>query len=338
MSIFIPNETKRFVPRNPPWITKPLKTMLNRKNRLYKSYKRHGYKDDDKVRIDAFRSECQQEVENAKSSYLTNLGNKVNDPNTSQKLYWKIINKVMNKCRAPIIPPLFVNNLFVMISGDKARYFNDFFSKQCKTIINNSVLPALTFFTNKRIDDVTIVNEEIVLLVRKINPNKATGHDGISGQMLLLFDDSVSIPLQIIFSNILSTSIYPDIWKLANVTPIFKKGDKQLITNYRPISLLPICGKILEKIIFNQLYTYLHTNNLITKNQSGFRPGDSTTNQLLFLIEEIHQAFDCTQSFEVRSVFLDISKAFDKVWHEGLVFKLEQNGISGSLLKLFQTI
>ena len=172
--------------------------------------------------------------------------------------------------------------------------------------------------------------------MRKINPNKATGSDGISGKMLLLCDDSVSIPLQIIYSNILSTSIYPDIWKLANVTPIFKKGDKQLINNYRPISLLPICGKILEKLIFNQLYSYLHANNLITKNQSGFRPRDSTTNQLLFLIDEIHQAFDCTLSVEVRSVFLDISKAFDKVWHEGLVFKLEQNGISGSLLKLFQ--
>ena len=99
-----------------------------------------------------------------------------------------------------------------MISGDKARYFNDFFSNQCKTIINNSVLPALTFFTNNRIDDVTIVNEKIVSLLRKINPNKATGPDGISGQMLLLCDDSVSIPLQIIYSNILSTSIYPDIW------------------------------------------------------------------------------------------------------------------------------
>ena len=127
MSHYIPNETKRFIPRDPSWITKPLKTMLNRKNGIYKSYKRHGYKVEDKVRLDAFRSECQQEVERAKLSYLKNLGNKVNDPDTSQEIYWKIINKVMNKCRSPKIHPLLVNNHFVMISRDKARYFNDFF-------------------------------------------------------------------------------------------------------------------------------------------------------------------------------------------------------------------
>ena len=125
-------------------------------------------------------------------------------------------------------------------------------------------------------------------------------------------------------------------WKVANVTPIFKKGDKQLIKNYRPISLLPICGKMFEKIIFNNLYSYLTTNSLITKKQSGFRPGDSTTNQLLYFVNEIHQAFENPKSLEVRAVFLDISKAFDKVWHDGLIFKLKQNGISGNLLKLFE--
>ena len=126
-------------------------------------------------------------------------------------------------------------------------------------------------------------------------------------------------------------------WKLANVTPIFKKENRNLLKNYRPISLLPICGKIFEKLIFNHLYTYLNNNDLLTKNQSGFRPGDSTTNQLLFLVNEIHEAFDNSKSLEVRAVFLDISKAFDKVWHEGLLFKLEQNGISGNLLKFFKS-
>ena len=123
-------------------------------------------------------------------------------------------------------------------------------------------------------------------------------------------------------------------WKLANVIPIFKKGDKQLTKNYRPISLLPICGKNFEKIIFNNLYGQLNSNHLITKNQSGFRPGDSTTNQLLYLVNEIHQAFENSGSLEVRAVFLDMSKAFDKVWHDGLIFKLKQNGICGSLLTL----
>ena len=132
--------------------------------------------------------------------------------------------------------------------------------------------------------------------------------------MLLLCDDSVILPLNIIFRNILLTSTYyPDQWKLANVTPIFKKGDKQLIKNYRPISLLPICSKIFEKMISKNLYSYLNANNLLTKNQSGFRPGDSTTNQLLYLVNEIHQAFENPKSLEVHAVFLDISQAFDKM-------------------------
>ena len=104
MSNFIPNEFKRFSPRDPPWITKDLKSLLNKKNRLYKNYKRHGYKADDQTRLNAFRMECTQAVEAAKSSYLTNLGNKVNNPNTSPNSYRKIINRVMNKFRAPKSP------------------------------------------------------------------------------------------------------------------------------------------------------------------------------------------------------------------------------------------
>ena len=121
--------------------------------------------------------------------------------------------------------------------------------------------------------------------------------------MLLLCDNLVALPLKMIFQNILETSTYPDLWKLANVIPIFKKSDKQLIKNYRPISLRPICGKIFENIIFNNLYSYFNANYLITKNQSGFRPGDSTSNQLLYLVNEIHEAFEDPKSLEVRAVF-----------------------------------
>ena len=111
---------------------------------------------------------------------------------------------------------------------------------------------------------------------------------------------------------------------------------KQLIGNYRPISLFPLCGKSFEKIIFNNLYKHLTTHHLITKNQSGFRPGVSTTTQLTDLVDEIYQAFDGKKPLEVRAIFLDISKAFDKVWHDGLIFNMRQNGISGNLLKRFQ--
>ena len=132
----------------------------------------------------------------------------------------------MNKCRAPKVPPLLVNNMFILNCREKAKLFNDFFSKQCTLVTTSSLLPALNLLTDKKIDHISILCDEIISLIRNINPNKASGSDGISGQMLLLCDNSVVLPLKIIFHNILVTSTYPDLWKLANITPIFKKGDK----------------------------------------------------------------------------------------------------------------
>ena len=109
-----------------------------------------------------------------------------------------------------------------------------------------------------------------------------------------------------------------------------KKNSRQTKKNYRPISLLPICGKFFEKIIFDKMYFYLNENSLLSKNQSGFRPGDSTINQLLSITNDIYESFE--KNAETRAVFLDISKAFDKVWHEGLIHKLKANGFRDNIL------
>ena len=111
-----------------------------------------------------------------------------------------------------------------------------------------------------------------------------------------------------------------------NIVPCYKKGENQSLKTYRPVSLFPICGKFLERLIFNEMFSFFLADSLLARNQSGFKRGDSCINQLLSITHDIYSSFD--DGFEVRSVFLDISKAFDIVWHEGIILKLQQNRIS----------
>ncbi len=155
--------------------------------------------------------------------------------------------------------------------------------------------------------------------------------------MIKLSDASLLTPLKIIFTNCLRQGVFPEIWKCANVLPIHKKNEKTLKSNYRPISLLPIFGKIFEKLVYDSLYLHLYSCNLLNPNQSGFRSGDSTVNQLISITHTIFAAFDCNLSLDVRSVYFDISKAFNRVWHDGLIYKSKRCGVSGKLLSLIQS-
>ena len=109
-----------------------------------------------------------------------------------------------------------------------------------------------------------------------------------------------------------------------------------LVKNYRPISLLPIFGKMFERVIYYSLFNYFQSNSLFTPFQSGFLAGDSCIAQLLSIIQKIQTAFDENPTVDVRGVFLDISKAFDKVWHDRIIFKLKSYGVEGELLFLLK--
>ena len=122
-------------------------------------------------------------------------------------------------------------------------------------------------------------------------------------------------------------------WKISNVCPIFKSGDSAIASNYRPVSLLNTMEKVFERIVFKNVFNYLKVTNFFTPSQSGFLPGDSTVNQVVFLYNKICKALD--EGLEIRVIFFDISKAFDKVWHEGLLYKLSKAGIGGKLLSWF---
>ena len=137
--------------------------------------------------------------------------------------------------------------------------------------------------------------------------------------MLKICGDTICKPLELIFKQALTTGVFPFEWKKGNIVACYKKDDKQNLKNYRLVSQLPICGKFFERLIFNEMFSFFLADNLLAPNQSGFKPGDSCINQLLSITHEIYSSFD--DGFEVRSVFLDISKAFDKVWHEGIIFK-----------------
>ena len=192
------------------------------------------------------------------------------------------------------------------------------------------------FLTQSRLNCIDFNGDEILKIVRALNILKAHGHDDISIRMIKICDKSLVKPLILLFENSAKSSSYPDIWKKFNIIHVHKKNDKQLVNNYRPISLLPIFGKIFEKNIFNKTYSFLLEENLLNPNQSGFRPFDSCINQLVAITHEIFEAFDCNPSLGVRSVFLDISKAFDEVWHDGLLYKLKSMSISGELYKLLE--
>ena len=172
-------------------------------------------------------------------------------------------------------------------------------------------------------------------LLNNTNENKATGLDGIPCKLLKAAADVVAPSLTKIFEQSILTGIFPTEWKLARVTPVFKKGPKSDPNNYRPISVIPVVSKILEKIIYDQLYDYLNNNMLLTNCQSGFRSLHSTMTALLRATN--NWSINIDKGHINGVIFIDLKKAFDTVNHEIIIRKLQNYGLDRNALAWFQS-
>lgn len=231
--------------------------------------------------------------------------------------------------------PNFIRNgqSFTTDSRNKANLFNKFFHSVFSPgdVDPPSMLSTLTESPCNQLSDIELTISEVAAVLRNLDPNKACGPDGIPSRLLSAVADEIAPSLCKLFNMSLSLGMVPVKWKFANITPVFKKDDPTITSNYRPISLLCVISKVLERCVFN--HCYHHLSPFFYQLQHGFLKGKSTTTQLL---EVYHDILDSVASGnEVDVIYLDLSKAFDKVPHNLLLLKLKRHGINGSLLSWF---
>ena len=179
------------------------------------------------------------------------------------------------------------------------------------------------------------VSDEEVLDIINVLENKSTGPASIPVKLLKLIPDLIIIPLCKLINLSFVSGTFPDPLKIVKVRPIHKNGSTQDMNNYRPISLLSIFDKIMEKIMHNRLYHFLEVNNILYSKQFGFRKNNSTVNALIKITEKIKESID--KGKYGCGIFIDLRKAFDTVNHEILLFKMEHYGIRGSTLQWFKS-
>ena len=333
----IPSKSVIIRPSDPPWFSSGLRSLIRQRKRAYRKAKRSDTPSD-WASFRKLRNKVVDNIRLSKHKHLSSLVEKLNSDSKKLKSWWSCLKPFIkpNHTSKSTIPPLQFQGSIVSDDEAKAKLLNDFFVSQSVLDENDSEpLPELPSLSYLPLENICITPLEVKDALKALPLGKAPGPDGINNRILFELHSELAHPLCDLFNKSLSSSSFPDVWKKANVHPLFKSGDNSVLKNYRPISLLNSLGKVLERVIFKHIFNFLRSNAILTPLQSGFVPGDSTVNQLVYLLDTISASVDSGK--EVRAVFCDVSKAFDRVWHRGLLHKMESIGIKGSVLGWFSS-
>ena len=332
---YIPLKTVTIRPNDKPWMDSEVRHAIRRRDRLLRI---HNIRPSP-VTWESYRAQrnfVTSLIRFAKKSFYERANTDLSNPDTNCKKWWSIVNKVCGRENSSTIPPIIENEVPIFDSKEKACIFNDYFVLQTELPLANAIPPIIQpYQTQQFLSNIIATEEQVLELMKGVDISKACGYDGIGNKIIKLCSEGFHVYFTYFINLSLSLGQYPSAWKLANVIPLFKNDNPQHKVNYRPVSLLASFSKICERVVFFHLYNFLMETGFLYKFQSGFRPGDSTINLLIFLVHKIYEALE--DGKEVRVVFLDISKAFDKVWHAGLLRKLEALGVQSPLLQWFES-